>query len=326
MKTRTAVLVLLLLGVSWYYAVCYWSTYPNGIPLEFYPFWNASRAILHHADPYSPQVTIQNQIALYGTTAETLGLENQQRFAYPVYAAIPLLPLGLLDFHTANNIAFWLFATFTALAVGWLRGKWNQGTVLYCLLTFSSYPVIYDIRSRQPTLLFFGLAVASLALLRSGRVVPAGMVAALSVGEPHLVFSVLLAALMWGLGNWPQRRGFVFAFVIFSTALGALSYALSPGWISSWISTLRAWSQYNQPSLVVSWLGNKTGVAVSILLLIGLIAVLWLHRRSELLFQVALSVTVIHLILPYANYNAVMLLIPVVGLPTALNSLRPVER
>jgi hypothetical protein len=43
---------------------------------------------------------------------------------------------------------------------------------------------------------------------------------------------------------------------------------------------------------------------------LGLIAILWLRRQSELLPQVALAVVVIHLIVPYQFYNTIMLLIP----------------
>jgi hypothetical protein len=45
-------------------------------------------------------------------------------------------------------------------------------------------------------------------------------------------------------------------------------------------------------------------------MLLGLTAILWLRRQSELFPQVALAVVVIHLVLPYQFYNAIMLLIP----------------
>ena len=79
-----------------------------------------------------------------------------------------------------------------------------------------------------------------------------------------------------------------------------------------WIAALHAYLQYIQPSLVVSIFGNPLGIAVSAILFIGLVATLWLHRESDLLFQVAFSVVIFDLIVPYQTYNAVMLLIPVV--------------
>ena len=163
--------------------------------MEFYPFWNASRTILHRGNPYSNNVTVENQIAAYGGSSKSVGVENEQRFAYPVSALIPLLPLGMVSFPIANAIVFFLFVSITVLAVGWLRRAWTRTTAFYCLLTFSAYPIIYDLRSRQPTLLFFGLAVAGLALCRSGKLAAGAVMAALSVGKPQLGLSVILVVL-----------------------------------------------------------------------------------------------------------------------------------
>jgi hypothetical protein len=310
MKVLPAALALCCLVISWCYAAAYWSASNRGVPVEFYPFWNASRSVLHHGNPYSNEVTVENQVAAYGGTSRSVGLENEQRFAYPVSALLPLLPLGLISFPIANTIVFFLFVAATILAVGWLRRTWDRTTAFYCLLTFSAYPIIYDLRSRQPTLLFFGLAVAGLALVRSGRLTAGAILAALSLGKPHLGLSVLLAELIWSLARWQERKRFALALLGSLLGVFFLSLMLTPGWISEWLGTLRAYSQYNQPSVVVSAFGSSAGSIVSALLLLALIALLWLHRESELLQQAALSVSIISLLIPYANYNAVMLLIP----------------
>ena len=54
-------------------------------------------------------------------TAEAIGEKNEQRFAYPVYATFPVLPLALLNFRAANRIAFCLIAALLVLSVGWIR-------------------------------------------------------------------------------------------------------------------------------------------------------------------------------------------------------------
>lgn len=312
MKSRITILAVCCLAVSWYYAAAYWAESGRGFPVEFYPFWNASRAILHGTNPYGAATTQENQIAAYGSPVGNAGIENQQRFAYPVYAAVPLLPLGLLPFPAANNIAFVLFAALTLLSIGWLRHRWDWSTVFYCAFTASGFPIVYDLCSRQPTLLFFGLAVAGLALARSGWLVPAGICAALSLGKPHLALSVSIAELIWTVAEWRQRRRFATSFVLSAVSVFGLSCLLSRGWVSGWISTLQAYTRYNKPSLIVSLFGSSPGLVVSTLVLAGLVFALWQCRSSELLFLAGVAVAVIQLLIPYANYNAVILLIPTI--------------
>ena len=283
-----------------------------GIVGDFYPIWTASKAIMRHVNPYGPEVTEQDQIEAYGATAKALGKKDERRFAYPVYATFPLFPLGLLDFRTANEIALWLFAALTVLSVGWLRRKWDWTTVLYCAFVFSSYPVIFALQGRQPTLLFFGLAVASYALLRSGLLVPAAVLAALSTGKPHLAFPILLPMLLWSLAGWHERKRFAIAFAVSLLVLLSLASIVTPGWIPDWFASLRAYAQLGNPSFAVSFLGNKLGLVVSAIVLLGLIAALWMQRESDLLFRMALSVAVFQLIIPVEIYSAVILIIPAV--------------
>ena len=94
--------------------------------------------------------------------------------------------------------------------------------------------------------------------------------------------------------------------------LTAISIAMTPGWIAGWVSALRHYAQYARGPLVVLYFGGEIGAALSVVLLLGLAAALWRHRQSDLLFQVALSVSVFQLITPYEPYNVVMLLIPAV--------------
>jgi hypothetical protein len=309
MKPRTAILAALCMAACWYYAACFWAS-PSVIFLkhsDFYPLWNGGRDLLQRADPYSRQATEHNDIAAYGSTE---GAPLEQRFPYPVYATFSLLPLSLLDFRFANQIAFWLFAALTALSVGWLRGKWDSTTALYGILTFSSFPVIFALQIRQPTLFYFGLVAGSFALIRPGHLIPAAILAALSAGKPQVALPVLLALLIWSLARWHERKWFAISLATALLALLSISQLVSPGWIPKLLAALRAYSQYAPPSLVISFLGPKFGLAVSGLMFLGLIAILWLRRQSDLLAQTALSVVVIHLIVPYQFYNAIMLLIP----------------
>jgi hypothetical protein len=279
---------------------------------DLYPFWNASRAILHGIDPYSPEITEQNQISAYGVTAKVFGSPDEQHFAYPVYATFPFIFLGLVGSETAKQIAFSLFVALIALSVGWLRAKWDWDTALYCALTFASYPVIYALQAYQPTLLFLCLAVGALALLRSGHLVLAGMVAALATGKPHIALSTLLPMLIWTFARWHERKRFAIAFGVSLLGLTWLASLVTPGWIFEWLAVLRAYSQYIHPSFIAGVFGRKIGSVIAIALLVGLTSVLWRHRHGDLLFQAAVTAPIVYLLTPFVLYNAVLLLIPAV--------------
>src|ERR1019366_4002640 len=247
----------------------------------------------------------------YGATAKALGMEDDRRIKYPIQATFPLLALGWLEFPAADKIVLCLFAVLVALSVPWLRRTWEMPTLLYILLAFASYPVIVGLQMRQPTLLFFGLIVGSFALLRSGRLILAAVLAALSAGKPQIALPVLLPMLVWALARWHERKRFAIAFAASLLALVSISSFVSPGWMPEWFASLRGYShsQFVNPSIAFLFLGNKLGLAVSAVLLFGLAATLWLHRERDLLLQMAISVAIFSLIIPYQTYNAAILLI-----------------
>src|ERR1700749_2354348 len=128
MKTRNVILAIACLAASWYYGLSLASRGGIGLKLgfanDYFQVWNASKAILKHRDPYGPEITEQNQISTYGTTAAAVGDANIQVFPYPVQTAFPFLPLSLVAFRTADAIVLWALVILVALSVGWLRRTW----------------------------------------------------------------------------------------------------------------------------------------------------------------------------------------------------------
>jgi hypothetical protein len=94
--------------------------------------------------------------------------------------------------------------------------------------------------------------------------------------------------------------------------MASISFVLFPAWITEWLSSLQSYSRYVHPSIAVLCFGNRLGLAVSVALLIGLSATLWLHRECDLLFQAAISVVIFSLVIQSEIYNVVILLIPAV--------------
>src|ERR1700719_4419471 len=64
---------------------------------DFYPIWLTSReALLHHRDPYSPEITRQIQIGLFGRALDAgnpVASPNYRTFSYPAFADLLFWPL-----------------------------------------------------------------------------------------------------------------------------------------------------------------------------------------------------------------------------------------
>jgi hypothetical protein len=326
-KTRPSTLALAVLCLvgSWFYALSISSlggvALKAGQPNDFFQLWSASRAILHGADPYGPEVTLQNQVAVYGTTAAALGAPDDRRLAYPIQATFPVLPLGFLNFRYADRAILLIMAALVLLATGWYRVAWDTTTALYAIFAFASYPVIVALQMRQPTLLFFSLALAAWALLRSDRLGFAGFVGALSLGKPQIAAWILLPLVIWTLNGWRVRKRFIIFFAASALGILVLGHFISPGWSHAWMERLHTYSRINPPSILVRLFGAKLGAIISGMVALGLVFVLWTNRRRDLQFLVAFSATVSCLIVQGQMYNMVLLLIPAMWIADHLKSI-----
>ena len=268
---------------------------------------------MHGIDPYGTQITLQNEIEAFGTTAQNLTTTTKERqFAYPAYAAFATFPVGLVPFPIANKIAFWAFGVLLVLSIGWTRGKWDCRTALYAVLALGTYPAIFSLQTRQPTLLFFGLVMGAYALFCSDHLVWAGVVAATSCGKPHVALAILLPILIRSAGDWTKYKAFLLSFTGAITVLFALATIATPGWCFEWLAALHAYSQHAAgPSVIASAFGHAAFI-VSAALCVLLVFLLWRGRREDLLYTAALSVVVFQFVLQWEFYNSVVLLVPII--------------
>ncbi len=277
---------------------------------EAYAYWNGIKAVAHGADPYTDELTRQNDRFYFGSNFDPRSFEPE-RFAYPVSATVPLLPLGWLDFPAASKILLVLFGVPLCLWIGWLRGRWDDRTLFYTVLAFSSYPVLYDWISLQPTVFFLALAVGGLGLFRSGYEITAAAVLVLSLGKPHVALPIALSILIAALAEWRLHKRFLAWVAFFAVAMGLLSTLIRPGWIWRWLEVARDYADYSPHSMVDSWFGSAGG-AVSVVLLLGVATLLWVRRDSDLLLQAAISTVFLFVVMPYRTYNAACLVVPLV--------------
>ena len=295
---------------------------------DFYPIWLTSReGLLHHRDPYSPEMTRQIQIGLFGRSLDTrnpAAPPEYRAFAYPAFVDVLFWPLGLLPFSVVRVGLAMILALATVLSTAlWLRALCVRASpVIFAsltLLTLSSYAVLEGLFAAQMGLLVGFLLAASVAALVEGRLFFSGSLLALTLIKPQMTALVVAYLLLWSFAQWGVRRRFVGGFLAVTAMLGGSSLLVWPRWIPEWLHVVFGYRQYSTPPLVSYLLGNQVGSRLGPLLvaalLVGAIAVAW-HMRdapsstSEFALTISLlsAVTVITLLPGHAVYDHVVLL------------------
>ena len=276
-----------------------------------FPEWLGVREILQRGNPYRQEVTDQIQVASYGSTPPGKRV-NQQRFAYPVYFAFLFLPLAVFPFSVARILAFaGCLASTIATVHLWCRWRgWQPAaTVIVGLFVFASYPAILGLQLCQPSLLIAGLLAVVVYWVHSGRLVPAGILAALCSAKPQLAVAVLLPLSIWAAAQWHTRKRFVMAYGCSLSALLLASDVLVPGWFPQWLTTIRAYSDYAGSKPLLTDLLHAHFVWGTASLLV--IATAWISHKFcevDLLFAISFSIAVFQLLFPFLLYNEILLL------------------
>jgi hypothetical protein len=280
-----------------------------GIVPDFYPAWYASRMVLfHHQNPYSPEVTRRIQSAMY---RGKLVSQNEQRFAYPLFAVLLFAPFAVLPFAAAQFCFFALSALLTVWSIlVWLdRSTQPVATTICVVLVLATFPVMLGLELRQPTMLVAPLLAATVSCLRSGRLVSAGVMGALATVKPQLAIGVLLPLLFWAVSDWRNRKPFLLSLWWTVGGLLGISECVSHGWLLHWLATIRAYSHYAgaQP-LIWALPGRHLPVLAGALLIVAAFAASWKWRRVDPLLAIGFSVSVFLALLPFQLYNEVMLI------------------
>ena len=280
-----------------------------GIVPDLYPAWYASRMVLlHHQDPYSPDVTGRIQSAMY---AGKLASRNEQRFAYPIFAVLLFAPFAALSFAAAQACFLALSVALTVWSVfAWLgRSTPPMQTAICAILVMSAFPVMLGLELRQPTMLVAALLAATVACLRSGQLSFAGVLAALTTVKPQLAIGVLLPLLLWSISDWRRRKIFPFSLGLTMAGLLSISEFLSHGWLLHWLTTIQAYAHYAGAKPLICVLpGSRLPMLAGALLIAAAVAASWKWRRADPVLAIGFSVSVFQVLLPLQLYNEVMLL------------------
>ena len=303
---------------------------PRGNLSDLYPRWLGTRELLlHHRDPYSPEVTREIQSGYYGRPLDPGRMDDprfneprdQQGFAYPLHVIFLLAPTIGLPFPVVQTGFRWLLIILTLASVFlWLRVvRWRPSvatTAILILLTLGSYAVVQGIKLQQLTLVVSALLAGCAAALVAGQFSLAGFLLALATIKPQLALPVAGWLVLWALSDWRRRQRFIWSFAL-STAifLGAAEYIM-PGWMKEFRDAVAAYRQYTGGAgslldvLTTPWLG-KTLAAIAVL---AVVIMGWNVRRAShdspafsTMLALVLAVTLV-IVPSFAPYNQVLLL------------------
>src|ERR1700722_3051597 len=261
---------------------------------DFYPIWLTSREwIRQRRDPYSPALTREIQIGLFGRPLDsqfpTDPPSDYRTFAYPAFTDLLFWPVSEIPFRTLRIV--WVAALTSLLAaavVCCVRAlSWPVSGVslaIILLLTVCSYQELEGLYAGQLGLLVGFLLAASLLALVRNRLLLAGTLMALAMIKPQMVLLATLYLLLWSANDWRRRSRFTVAFLATMFLLIAGSLAVWPRWIQSWASVIVGYPRYSTPPLAQELLGPSVGSVIGkpliALLLITALVLAWRSRAA----------------------------------------------
>ena len=297
---------------------------PRGNLSDLYPRWLGSRELLlHHRDPYSPEVTREIQLGYYGRELDpnrSNDPKDLQGFAYPVYVAFLLAPTVTSPFQVVLTGFRWFLTILTVLTVPlWLRSLNRRvsrlTTLTWIVFTLGSFAAVQGIKLQQLTLLVCGFVASAMAALVSGHLIAAGVLLALGTIKPQLTGILIAWLALWVVSDWPARKRLAYGFVVTFLALVLAGEALLPGWISRFRAAAAAYVQYTGGGKSVLDVAAGPLGKLLALAIVALTAVyVWKNRRAsanQAAFArcLALVMSATLVIIPtYAPYNQLLLL------------------
>ena len=298
---------------------------PRGNLSDLYPRWLGSRELLlHHRDPYSPEVTREIQAGYYGRPLDPGRVDDpkdQQGFAYPVHVVFLLAPTIGLPFPLVQNGFRWLLVMLTLSSVLlWLRVlRWRPGIVVVAILivlTLGSYSVLQGIMLQQLTLVVSALLAACAAALVAGNFALAGFLLALATIKPQLALPVAGWLMLWAASDWRRRQRFLWGFGLTTAILLSASEYILPGWVGRFRDAVTAYRQYTggAGSLLDVLATPALGTVLAAVAVIAVAVTGWRFRQAShesdafgTMLALVLAVTLV-IVPTFAAYNQVLLL------------------
>ena len=286
---------------------------------DFYALWSGSRLVAAGIDPYDEKRWCVETDGV-SVDARTPSGEPvcKVRYAYPLFTAVLLVPLGILPLEWASSLwlALSLAAALAAVALAWrAAGGSARAAPLFIAVVVGSEPFWLMIAGGQVSgVLALGVALSAFEARRrrEGR---SGAALALALLKPNvLAIAALVVALRAFIAReWPFVVGGVAAVL----ALFAIALPVRPSWPVEWLGELFGRQIGHAAEYATAWgiaAHDLGSLAWGAPLVAGLVALCLLLARGVPRDRVALLSLAVPLSLfatPYAwSYDFVVLALP----------------
>jgi len=331
------VLSLCAAGIAWIYTTRVLGAWEHGSGVrdgiktqmgDLYSPWMGTRElILHHRNPYGPEVSHEIQMAFYGhdvnqAPAKGTVLLNEQRFAYPVHVVFLLAPIAYVDFAILRR---WGWAALALLTTGTVllsldllhqRLPWPM-SIAVILFTLCSPQLAQGLQFEQLALVVGFLLIAGAWCVSRRHFATAGAVFALSTIKPQMSLLPLCAFAIWTVGDWPKRWRLAASFLVTLAILLAAGELLLPGWFGYFLKGIAAYRRYAPTSsLQRMLLGDTLGEIIGGGMVLGLVLLAWKNRTQTADSRVFINILAGFLIgsilaFPlFTPFNQVLLILP----------------
>jgi hypothetical protein len=297
---------------------------PVGNHSDLYPRWFGARELLlHRRNPYGPDVTREIQLGFYGRVLNAQNPSDptaRESFVDPLYVVFLLAPAALLPFPIAAAVFRWLLLASIALSVPlWMfairfRARWPIVLSAMLLATSTSPAIVEYFQQNLTALVILFLAGAAAALV-GGRLVPAGVLLALSTVKPDISTPMVLWLLFWAIAERRERSRLIWGFAGSMAALVLAAEFILPHWYESFFAAVREYRSYGTDrSIIQLLLPAPLAIAVSAALICYVVFLCWKWRHAPadseyFAWMLAwVSVTTVVTLPKLPEYNALLLL------------------
>jgi len=208
---------------------------------DFYALYSGARIVAEGGDPY-------DEVLWCAETEDTTPQAFDRarniavcfvRYAYPLWTAVALLPLGILPLPLAASLwlALSIALTIAALRWSWLAvgGHASWAPVFVAIVVFSQ-PFALLLTLGQTGAVMFAVAAFTAYGAARSRDRAAGIALAGAVFKPNVLVVFALAILGWAA--LMRRANLVLTSLAAGAVLLAFSLSLRPGWMGSWFGEL----------------------------------------------------------------------------------------
>ncbi len=285
---------------------------------DFYALWSGSRLVAAGIDPYDEKHWCAET---EGTSVDATTASGQPacpvRYAYPLFTAVLLLPLGILPLAWASSLwlSVSLVAALAAMALAWRAAAGSaRGAPLLIAVVVGSEPFWLLIAGGQVSgVLALGVALSAFETARHER--RAGAALALAALKPNVLAIAAGVVALRGLlaREWAFLAGGAAALL----ALFAISLPVRPSWPIEWWAELFGRQIGHAAEYATGWgiaAHDLGSLAWGVPLVGGLVAAcLWLARGvpRDRVALLSLAVPLSLFATPYAwSYDFVVLIVP----------------